>query len=217
MSKIAFFDIDGTMITESIWDYFLRQPEIAPQKRGVYARFLPTFAARKIGILKEANFREAWVREMARLMKGWSRQRVDELFDRIVFHEFGDRFRADVAARVREHTTSGDRVVLVSGMFDGFAQRFSKLIGAEAGLGTVLGYAHDTCTGAIEGRGCAGDAKPDFMRRYLADHDLTSTHGYADSYSDVPMLTAVGTPIATYPDDQLRAHALAHGWAIFPR
>ena len=55
------------------------------------------------------------------------------------------------------------------------------------------------------------------MQRFLASDDLSGVHGYADSYSDVPMLTAVGSPVATYPDDQLRAHALTQGWAILPR
>jgi alcohol-forming fatty acyl-CoA reductase len=218
VSRIAFFDIDGTLITESIWDYFLRQPEIAPRKRGVYARFLPTFAARKLGIIAEPRFREAWVQQMARLMHGWSRQRVDALFDRIVFDEFGDqRFRQDSTSQLRQHIADGARVVLVSGMFDGFSSRFARLLGAEAGIGTILGFRGDTCTGVIVGRGCAGDEKPGFMRRYLASDDLSTVHGYADSFSDVPMLTAVGHPVATYPDEQLRAHALAQGWAILPR
>lgn len=217
MSGIAFFDIDGTLITESIWDYFLRQPEIAPHKRSVYARFLPTFAARKLGFTQEPAFREAWVKQMARLMKGWQRARVDALFDRIIFDDFGDRFRPDVATRVREHRTNGDRVVLVSGMFEGFAARFARLLDAEAGIGTILDFQSDTCTGTIRGSGCAGEEKPRFMQRFLASDDLSRAHGYADSYSDVPMLTAVGSPVATYPDDQLRAHALAQGWAILPR
>jgi phosphoserine phosphatase len=41
--------------------------------------------------------------------------------------------------------------------------------------------------------------------------------GYADSYSDVPMLSAVAHPVATYPDDQLRAYAQQRQWEIFPQ
>jgi HAD superfamily hydrolase (TIGR01490 family) len=215
MPRIAFFDIDGTLITESVWDYFLTQPEIAPHKRAVYIRFLPTFVGRKAGIVSEARFREAWVQQMARLMRGWSQAQVDALFDRVVA-AMANPFRADVAARVREHLAQGERVVLASGMFAGFAQRFAQQLGAEAGLGTKLGFHDGICTGSIDGRGCAGEHKPEFLRAYLNTRDLTSAYGYADSYSDVPMLTAVGTPVATYPDDQLRAHARAQGWTIFP-
>lgn len=217
MNPVAFFDIDGTLITESVWDSFLRQPEIAPGKRGVYARFLPTFTARKLGIIQEARFREAWVRQMARLMRGWTRRQVDGLFDRIIDQDFGDCFRTDVGAKAREHVANGDRVILVSGMFDGFSARFARLLSAEAGIGTVLGFEGDTCTGRIVGRGCAGEEKPGYMRRYLGSDDLSAVYGYADSYSDVPMLAAVGKPCATYPDEQLRAHAVAHGWSVFPR
>ncbi|MDX2140480.1 MAG: HAD-IB family hydrolase [Chloroflexota bacterium] len=215
MPRIAFFDIDGTLITESVWDYFLMQPEIAPHKRAVYMRFLPTFIGRKLGILDEARFREAWVQQMARLMRGWSQAQVNALFDRVVT-AMGSPFRSDVSARVREHLAQGERVVLASGMFDGFAQRFAQQLGAEAGLGTKLGFRDGLCTGKIDGRGCAGEQKPEFLRAFLQSRDLSSAYGYADSFSDVPMLAAVGTPVATYPDDQLRAYARAQGWAIFP-
>jgi HAD superfamily hydrolase (TIGR01490 family) len=215
MPRIAFFDIDGTLITESVWDYFLAQPEIALGKRAAYVRFLPTFIGRKLGIVTEARFREAWVQEMARLMRGWSQAQVDALFDRVVA-AMGNPFRSDVSARVREHLSKGERVVLASGMFDGFAQRFAHQLGAEAGLGTKLGFRDGICTGKIDGRGCAGEQKPEFLRAFLKTHDLSNAYGYADSYSDVPMLAAVGTPVATYPDEQLRAHARAQGWTIFP-
>jgi HAD superfamily hydrolase (TIGR01490 family) len=217
MNTVAFFDIDGTLITDSIWDYYLQQPEIAPAKRGAYARFLPVFARRKLGLIAEAGFREAWVKEMARIMRGWERPRVEALFDRIIYEQFGDRFRKDVASHVSQHMSKGDRVILVSGMFDGFAARFANMLGVEAGIGTVLDFDGETCTGKIAGRGCAGVEKPAFMRRYLGQDDLSETVGYADSYSDVPMLSAVAHPIATYPDEQLRAHAVSQNWDIFPR
>jgi HAD superfamily hydrolase (TIGR01490 family) len=212
-SRIAVFDIDGTLITESVWDYFLRQPEIAPAKRGIYARFLPTFAARKLGIIAEPAFREGWVKQMAATMRGWQQAKVDALFDRIVYAQFGDRFRPDVKARVQEHLARGERVLLASGMFEGFAQRFAQLLGAEAGIGTRLAFVNGVCSGTISGRGCAGEEKPRLIAAWLGG-ELAHVTGYADSYSDLPMLTAVGQPVATYPDEALKAHAVAVGWQI---
>ena len=42
----------------------------------------------------------------------------------------------------------------------------------------------------------------------------TSATRYSDSASDLPMLEAVGHPVAVNPDAKLARHARAHGWPI---
>ena len=37
---------------------------------------------------------------------------------------------------------------------------------------------------------------------------------YSDSINDLPLLQAVGKPVAVNPDDRLLAHALAQGWPV---
>ncbi len=54
------------------------------------------------------------------------------------------------------------------------------------------------------------------MRDYAAASgvDMSASCAYSDSGSDLPMLTAVGNPIATNPDSRLRKEARARGWAV---
>ena len=44
--------------------------------------------------------------------------------------------------------------------------------------------------------------------------DFEHSYFYSDSHNDIPLLEKVTDPIATNPDDTLRAHAQAHGWRI---
>ncbi len=44
--------------------------------------------------------------------------------------------------------------------------------------------------------------------------DFERSYFYSDSHNDIPLLEKVTDPIATNPDDTLRAHAQAHGWRI---
>jgi phosphoserine phosphatase len=44
--------------------------------------------------------------------------------------------------------------------------------------------------------------------------DLGQCYGYSDSASDLPMLQAVGHPVAVNPDARLGRHARVHGWPI---
>lgn len=46
----------------------------------------------------------------------------------------------------------------------------------------------------------------------LAGLDLAGSWAYGDHESDLPMLAAVGHPVAVGDDPQLAAHAAAPGW-----
>jgi len=44
--------------------------------------------------------------------------------------------------------------------------------------------------------------------------DLSRSYFYTDSYSDLPMLQAVGYPMVVNPDPKLRAHAVKNKWEL---
>jgi phosphoserine phosphatase len=45
-------------------------------------------------------------------------------------------------------------------------------------------------------------------------NDFEHSYFYSDSHNDIPLLEKVTDPIATNPDDTLRAHAQVRGWRI---
>jgi phosphoserine phosphatase len=54
------------------------------------------------------------------------------------------------------------------------------------------------------------------IRQYFAKDqiDWAASCSYADSYSDLDILQAVGNPVAVNPDARLRVTALEKGWQI---
>jgi hypothetical protein len=46
------------------------------------------------------------------------------------------------------------------------------------------------------------------------DLDLAESYAYSDSESDLPMLRAVGHPVAVNPDPELDAVAAQEGWDV---
>ena len=44
--------------------------------------------------------------------------------------------------------------------------------------------------------------------------DLDKCYAYSDSASDLPMMSAVGHPVAVNPDGALERHARQHGWPV---
>jgi hypothetical protein len=54
------------------------------------------------------------------------------------------------------------------------------------------------------------------MQSLAIEHgfDLDECFAYSDSYTDLPMLNAVGNPRAVNPDSDLRAVAIERNWAV---
>jgi phosphoserine phosphatase len=72
------------------------------------------------------------------------------------------------------------------------------------------------CTGALVSPPLVGDARAAWMRAWAAeqDVDLAASFGYADSYTDLPLLETVGHPVAVGPDIALYRHARRKHWPI---
>jgi HAD superfamily hydrolase (TIGR01490 family) len=126
-------------------------------------------------------------------------------------------------ALVRQHQDAGDDVVIVTAtnefvtrpIADAFGVR--ELIAVE--LERTSGPA-DTgwITGDIKGVPSFREGKVARVAQWLAQRglalaDVDSTF-YTDSINDLPLLEQVTHPVATNPDDRLRAIALDRGWRI---
>jgi alcohol-forming fatty acyl-CoA reductase len=61
-----------------------------------------------------------------------------------------------------------------------------------------------------------GEARAQALFDYCAAHDLDPAESvaYADSTSDLPMLEAVGFPVAVNPETRLAALARKRGWLV---
>jgi phosphoserine phosphatase len=74
----------------------------------------------------------------------------------------------------------------------------------------------DELTGEVVDPPCYGGGKVVWAQRYAAEHgaDLRDAYLYTDSYSDRPLLDAVGHPVAVNPDGRLKRLARKRGWPI---
>ena len=116
--------------------------------------------------------------------------------------------------RVRAHRAAGHRTLLITGALDFVIEPlrplFDDIISAEMG--------------SVNGRYTGGmtAVPPTAENRYqaLADYaeangiDLRESVAYADSSSDLPMLEAVGFPVAVNPETKLASIARKRGWLV---
>jgi phosphoserine phosphatase len=71
-------------------------------------------------------------------------------------------------------------------------------------------------TGDLEIPPLVGEARASWLRDYADENgiDLERSYGYADSMSDLPLLEAVGIPVAVNPDVALHRLARARKWPV---
>jgi putative phosphoserine phosphatase/1-acylglycerol-3-phosphate O-acyltransferase len=71
-------------------------------------------------------------------------------------------------------------------------------------------------TGEIDGPFVWNDGKLEAVRTWAEanDADLAASHAYSDSWYDVPLLGAVGHPVAVNPDPRLALYAVVRRWPV---
>lgn len=119
-------------------------------------------------------------------------------------------------AIIDRHLALGDLVVVASSSPSDVAIPIAQELGADVAIATTARLRRDgRYAGDLEFL-CHGQAKADAVRA-LCDRlgiDLLASTGYSDALADLPLLTAVGCPVATNPERRLAAIARDAGWTI---
>ena len=118
---------------------------------------------------------------------------------------------------VYEHQDAGRPTFIVSAAGNELVAMLARVLGMDGGIGTRYEVdAGGVLTGRIEEPFIYGEGKVIAMERFATDHglDLAASWAYSDSASDLPMLRAVGNPVAVNPDEELAAVAREEGWRV---
>jgi len=116
--------------------------------------------------------------------------------------------------RVRAHRKLGHRTVLLTGALDFVIEPLRPLF--DDVLCASLGERHGTFTGELTQVPPTGEARALLLAEYAEANDasISEAVAYADSASDLPMLEAVGHPVAVNPDRDLLRVAREHDWEV---
>jgi HAD superfamily hydrolase (TIGR01490 family) len=126
---------------------------------------------------------------------------------------------AQALALVQGHQRSGDEVVIVTATNEFVTRPIAPAFGVQELIAVELERGADGwITGAIRGVPSAREGKVTRVSQWLASRgwdwpDVDATF-YSDSINDLPLLEKVDHPVATNPDERLRAIAQSRGWRI---
>jgi HAD superfamily hydrolase (TIGR01490 family) len=127
------------------------------------------------------------------------------------------RIYPQMLEEVHAHQDAGRATFIVSAAGNGVVEALSQVLGMEGGIGTRYEVGADgNFTGRFDGPFVYGRGKVEAMEAFAAEHeiDLAQSYAYSDSLSDLPMLRAVGHPVAVNPDPALTEIAAEEGWEL---
>jgi HAD superfamily hydrolase (TIGR01490 family) len=214
-TSAAFFDLDKTILAKSSSFAFARpfykegligRSDVI---RSAYAQFM--FHASGADHDQMETMRDY----MSKLVTGWEVDKVqqivaetlDEIIDPMVYQEALDL--------IAEHREAGREVVIISSSGTDVVEPIGARLGADKAIGTQVSIEDGRYTGEIVYY-AYGEGKAEAMRALAGErgYDLANCFAYSDSFTDLPMLDAVGFPVAVNPDTSLRALAIEREWPV---
>jgi phosphoserine phosphatase len=122
---------------------------------------------------------------------------------------------AEALFLIDEHHREGRKVLIVSSSPVEIVQPLAGYLGVDDVIATRAAVDEEGLyTGELEYY-AYGPTKAEALHRLEAEGlDLTASYAYSDSHTDLPLLEAVGNPVAVNPDRELRKIAEEREWPI---
>ncbi len=216
MPAAAFYDLDGTLLSTNLvhtFGFYARNDQGILRSLGRTAATLlgiPLFLATDVYSRKVFNdlfFK--WYRNQSEDRLRFLSQ---DLFDEVI----KPSIYSGTMELLDKSRSLGLRQVVVTGALDLSIHPLLRHLGIEEYVANRLEFVDGVATGRLVPPIMASATKASWIRTYAERESisLSDCFCYADSMSDLPMLSIVGHPTATNPDLRLRSTALRHDWPI---
>jgi HAD superfamily hydrolase (TIGR01490 family) len=214
--EAAFFDLDKTIVSRSS-SLALSRPlyragmvSRGQLMRGVYAQLVYLIVGadeQRMERLKEG---------MLQLTKGWDRGQVERLVQDVMLDVIDPYVYQEALDLIAEHQSAGRLLYIVSSSPEEVVRPLARHFGVTGVIATRAKVGpDDRYTGELEFY-AYGEQKAEAVRQLArrSGLDLAGSFAYTDSITDLPMLEAVGHPVAVNPDKDLRREAEERGWEV---
>lgn len=216
--RLALFDLDHTLIpfdSGLAWTRFLvGEGALDGGAEARYLAFCHQYVAGALDI-------HAMVRANLLPLAAFEPQQVAQWRAR-----FEDKIAPQLPSAMRQlvdrHRLRGDLCAVVTATEKLVAEPFARAFGIEHLVATEGVMVGGRPTGEIDGLPCFREHKVTRVQGWLAQRGagpptiggFDESFFYSDSINDLPLLNGVTQPVAVRPDERLREHARAAGWAV---
>ncbi len=218
--KLAIFDFDGTLFPKDTLPFLLTQ-----WKRLNYSktRYFKTYASLIALYIKyKSGIESKLSREQMKLI---AVQRFNKIFINMTKQDIKDYFyecskelegmlNKSIVSEINNARSNGFHTVLLSGSYDFLLNNIGEYLEFDTVIGTKMYFNKDLFDSNRELEIISGELKLKKIREKFTSVDWDASLAFADSYSDIQILKAVGQPIAVNPDTKLKTIANEMKWRI---
>ena len=215
MTAAAFFDLDKTVIAKSSTLAFGKpfyQSGLISRRamlKSAFAQFVYLVGG------ADADQMDKMRDYLKELCTGWDAQQVEDIVAETLHNLIDPLVYDEAVSLIEKHKAAGREVVIVSSSGEEIVRPIAEMVGASRTIATKAEIVDGRYTGEIEFY-AYGPHKAEAITGLASQRgwDLADCYAYSDSMTDLPMLEAVGHPVAVNPDKALRKIATERDWEI---
>ncbi|PKM89579.1 MAG: hypothetical protein CVU87_04990 [Firmicutes bacterium HGW-Firmicutes-12] len=218
--KLAIFDFDRTLFPKDTLPFLLKQWK---QQNYSKTKYLKTYLSlMSLYIKYKSGIKSKLTREQMKLI---AVRRFNKIFKDMTDREINNYFykcskeiegmlNEAIVSEVKEVHANGYHTVLLSGTYDYLLKNISDYLEFDTVIGTKIYFNKDIYDTSKELEIISGKLKLKRIIENFKSIDWKASRAYADSYSDIHILKAVGQPVAVNPDNKLKSFATKMNWRI---
>ena len=221
MTQLALFDLDHTLLpcdSDYEWGQFLARIGVVDSQ--YYAkqneRFYQDYKDGKLDI-------HEFLRFALKPLSQHSRAQLKEWHDQFMEEVMNGQLRQKAVELVKRHQDAGDLCCVVTATNSFVTRPIVESFGIEHLIATepatIGNHPLANYTGEVQGTPNFREGKIQNLHNWLTSQNLSlnalpCSYFYSDSMNDLPLLETVSHPVATNPDERLRAEASRRNWPI---
>ena len=209
---IVVSDMMGTLTTGSpvigLVDW-IRHNQSKTQAQLYMLRIAPAYFVAKRGLIDWQKWGQDLMIKSLKMVRNATPEKMKLVGEWAVEHNLWKKRREDVITRLLNHKSQGAQVYIASSVVEPLIEPFAQRIGAQT-IGTPVAYKNGRVQ--LGGELTANEKKIEQVLSRLGVDRVDFAYG--DTMMDVPLLEHAEHPVAVYPDEKLKKHALERGWEI---
>ncbi len=212
--SLAIFDLDNTLIagdSDHGWGQFLVEQGAvdAEHYRRTNDRFYQDYENGCMDM-------EAYLRFALEPLRDLEPARLAELHRRFMAEVVAPMQLPRAQRLLADHRAAGDFLLVITSTNRFIVEPICEALGVDDLIATEPEKVDGRYTGRVLGVPSYREGKVTRMHEWLQGRDwrLEDSCFYSDSINDLPLLEAVGRPVAVDPDEALRAIALKRAWEV---
>ena len=211
--RAALFDMDRTLVRKETLSLYVRyQRSIGEATRRDLLRVLYWVTQYTMGMIDAPEVATRALRVLEGTPEAAMAARCDDWFRRYV-----ETHVCDLGRRaVEHHRERGDLLAIVTGASPYVARPVARIVGIPHVVASELEVRDGRFTGRPSPPLCYAEGKIVRATRLAEAHGFTLADAtfYSDSFTDLPLLAAVGEAIAVNPDPRLAREARRRKWRV---